>query len=99
MSRERVTIALDRTESSQLAATAERARRRGFRSFVVPSGTDLPFSPDEEVLRREGDHLLLPGGGAVAVPIVGSGPRPSSTGRSGAFPAGGRSRSSGPGSG
>ena len=70
MSRERVTIALDRTESSQLAATAERARRRGFRSFVVPSGTDLPFSPDEEVLRREGDHLLLPGGGAVAVPIV-----------------------------
>ena len=70
MSRERVTIVLPRGEGSPAAAIVERARHRGFRSFVAPPAPELSFDPEEEVLRREGDHLLRPGAELAPVPVV-----------------------------
>ena len=70
MTRERVTVVLTRTDGAHLDATVERARRRGFRSFVVPADAEYPFAPEEEVLRREGVRLLPPGGDASPVRVV-----------------------------
>ncbi len=70
MTRERVTIALTRIDLPRFAATLDRARRRGFRSFVAPPDADVPFSSDEEVLHREGNHLFRPGGESTPIPVV-----------------------------
>ena len=67
MSRERVTIVLPRSDGSRLAAIVERARRRGFRSFVAPPDFDFRFAPEEEVLRRDGNRLLRPDAPPVSV--------------------------------
>ena len=70
MTRERVTIVLPANDAPQLPALVERARRRGFRSFVAPTDAPIPFSPEEEVFHREGNHLFRPGRDAPPVPVV-----------------------------
>ena len=69
MTRERVTVAPVAEEAEAFAAILERARRRGFRRFVVDAKVTYSFQPDEEVLRREGDRLWPPTEGASPVPI------------------------------
>ena len=70
MTRERVTIVLPSEDAARLAAIVERARRRGFRSFVTAPGIDVLFSSEEEVLHREGNHLFRPSPDAPPVPVV-----------------------------
>ncbi len=70
MARERVTIAPPADDPERARAVVERARRRGFRSFVVPAGSQTSFEPEEEVLRRDGDRILRPTEGAPPIPVV-----------------------------
>jgi 3-dehydroquinate synthase II len=70
MTRERVAVAPVAGDASRFAEIIERARRRGFRSFVVDAAVTFPFADDEEVVRREGNHLIRPGPDTPIVPIV-----------------------------
>lgn len=70
MTRERVAIAPIATDLTTLGSIVDRARRRGFRRFVLDSRT--PFTPEEgeEVLRRDGDRILRTAGDENPIPIV-----------------------------
>ena len=70
MTRDRVTIVLPPNDEPHLPAIVERARRRGFRSFVVPVDAPIPFSAEEEVFHREGNHLFRPGHDTPPIPVV-----------------------------
>lgn len=71
MQRERVWIALDDSEPVGTSGVAERARRRGFRRFVLPVGSSFTAEADDEVVLRSDDHLEFPGakGSPLRVPI------------------------------
>ncbi|MGD0250670.1 MAG: 3-dehydroquinate synthase II [Thermoplasmata archaeon] len=70
MTRERVAIAPVATDAATFESIVDRARRRGFRRFVVDTRT--PFTPEvgEELLRRDGDRILVNESGAGPIPIV-----------------------------
>ncbi len=67
MSRDRVTIAVRAAEPSQRDAIVERARRRGFARFETDDPQGLSPGPGEELIRRDGDRLHVPGGPADGV--------------------------------
>ncbi len=70
MSRERVAIAPIASDAGGFDAIVERARRRGFRRFVMDA--DRPFAPlpTEEVARRSGAQLETPGGARVPIVVI-----------------------------
>jgi 3-dehydroquinate synthase II len=69
---ERIAIAPDASEEAVRAAIVERARRRGFRRFVLRRGEDAVAPPDAEVWLRDGARLLpREGGAAIDVRAVG----------------------------
>jgi 3-dehydroquinate synthase II len=70
VTRERVAIAPVAGDPAASLAIVDRARRRGFRSFVVLPGASFVGLEGEEVLRREGDRILRAGAGAPPIPIV-----------------------------
>jgi 3-dehydroquinate synthase II len=67
VSRDRVAIRPRRDDVAGRRAVRDRARQRGFRTFVLPTseGTDAP--PDERIISQEGDRLRLPSG--LEVPV------------------------------
>ncbi len=70
MTRERVSIAPVAAEPAVWSAIVERARRRGFRRFVVDEHVEFAAEAGEEVVRRDGDRLRRPGADSRPVPIV-----------------------------
>ncbi len=70
MTRERVTIAPVSTDAAAIAVIVDRARRRGFRSFVVDRTSALAPLADEEMIRRDGNHLFRADPDANPVPIL-----------------------------
>jgi len=69
VTRERVAIAPIAADPAASAAIVDRARRRGFRRFVVPAGTSVAPVEGEEVLRRDGDRILRGDDPSLAIPI------------------------------
>lgn len=67
MARERISIALAAPDAALVAEVLERARRRGFRSFVVDVSARLDPRPGEEVLVRDGSKLVRPVGEPIPV--------------------------------
>ncbi len=63
MTRERIAIAPEAPDEANRIAIVERARRRGFRRFVVPAGSTVAAGEGEDVAVRDGDRLTLAGGG------------------------------------
>ncbi len=70
MTRERAVVNPVADDATTFGAIVERARRRGFRQFVVDARMQYAFRPDEEVLRRDGNRLVGPEGGPPPIPIV-----------------------------
>jgi 3-dehydroquinate synthase II len=70
VTRERVVIAPSAADEATFVAIVERARRRGFRRFVVDGR--VPFSPhaEEEVLLRDGDRIRRSRDDPNPVPIL-----------------------------
>ncbi len=68
MTRDRVAIAPEAPDAETRKAIVERARRRGFRRFVMPSRSDVGAGPGEEVGIRDGDRLEL-GSPGTFVPV------------------------------
>jgi len=68
MTRDRVAIAPEAPDEPTRKAIVERARRRGFRLFVVPSRSDVSPGQSIEVAVRDGDRVDLgETGGTVPV--------------------------------
>jgi 3-dehydroquinate synthase II len=68
MSRSRVAIRPRAGSEAGRRSICERARQRGFHTFVLPVADDLELAPDDRILSEEGGHLLVPGG--TPVPIL-----------------------------
>jgi len=68
VTRERVAIAPSSQDPAVVGAILERARRRGFRRFVLDTTVPFTSSPGEELVRRLGDELLHEG--HPPVPVV-----------------------------
>jgi 3-dehydroquinate synthase II len=66
--RERVAIAPIAADVGEFDAIVERARRRGFRRFVLTADRPFVSQPNEEIARRRVDTLELEG--RPAVPVV-----------------------------
>jgi 3-dehydroquinate synthase II len=72
VSRERVAIRPRREDTAGRRAIRDRARQRGFRSFVLLPAEETDAHPDERVLVQEGDRLRPPSGEEVAIHHVDS---------------------------
>jgi 3-dehydroquinate synthase II len=70
MTRERVAIAPSPSDPADVAAIVDRARRRGFRRFVLDTSAPVAARPGEELVRRLGDELLHEGHPPVPVVTV-----------------------------
>lgn len=70
MSRERVAIAAVADGPADREAIVDRARRRGFRRFVLPPEHPFVARPGEEVIRRSRDRFSIAGPPGRDVPIV-----------------------------
>jgi 3-dehydroquinate synthase II len=57
--RERVAIAPEASDDASVGAIVDRARRRGFRRFVVPAGRPMAPRDGEEIAVRSGDGIVL----------------------------------------
>jgi 3-dehydroquinate synthase II len=68
VTRERIAIAPEAPDGATRSAIVERARRRGFRRFVVPSGSPELAAEGEEVVVRDGDRLIVSGDG-TPIPV------------------------------
>lgn len=70
MTRERIAIAPTTTDRSLFDAIVDRARKRGFRRFVVDATASLDLHAGEELLRRDGAELQREGGPSVRIVAV-----------------------------
>ncbi len=68
MSRDRVAIRPRAESETGRRAIQDRARQRGFRTFVLPPNEGTASASDEVILVEEGGHLRAAGG--VPVPVV-----------------------------
>ena len=69
MTRDRVAIRPRSEDPARRTEILERARRRGFRRFVLPAASPTDAGPDESIV-LERDGRLQPAGGGAEFPIV-----------------------------
>lgn len=70
MGRERVLLAPVGSDAELFGSIVERARRRGFRRFVLEAKTAFAPEEGEEVLWRDGDRIVRGENDAHPIPIV-----------------------------